>query len=309
MKRFLFLAIICLLSIPAYGYEKNIICYAVRDGQELHFDHYRTSCEGLRPCVIFEFGGGFTSGKRNMQKYMRYFEMLVSHGYDVISIDYRLEFSRPGKTGFFSLIGRYRNAVRMAAEDLLDATAYILKHSEALKIDPHRIYATGSSAGAIGVLTAEHMICNHEGKATRLPEHFNYAGIVSFAGAVFSMTGTPSWDSQPCPILFFHGNADSNVPYDRASLFGIGMYGPKSLIPGITKAGGHYIFHSAVYRDHKMATEPMNTCSEEILEFLNDHSMRHTPYRITHTVMHPRFRECRTDFSLSDYLSHDYKEK
>ena len=40
--------------------------------------------------MIFVFGGGFTSGERNAEIYIPYYEFLAGHGIDVVAIDYRL---------------------------------------------------------------------------------------------------------------------------------------------------------------------------------------------------------------------------
>lgn len=298
-----------MVTFNSLAIGKQTVRYAEKDGQTLLLDHYAADIQGPRPCVIFAFGGGFTSGTRDEERYRRYFWNLVRHGYDVVSIDYRLEFARKEKTSVFNMVGRYERAIVMAAEDMLSAAAYVVEHSQDWNIDTTRIYATGSSAGAIASLQAEYKLCNEGTAAFSLPEKFNFAGVIAFAGAIFTRNGVPEWKTKPCPFLFFHGNADNQVPYGTTSLFGIGLYGPEALIPNISEAGGSFYFHSAMYRNHDMATEPMTRCGREILNFIADYTVPgHDCFRITRTIWETKYPECKTSFSLLDYLSHDYSK-
>ena len=70
-----------------------------------------------------------------------------------------------------------------------------------------RIVIAGSSAGAMISLSAEWEICKGNG-----PKGFRAAGVMSFAGAIMSDSGTPSYPSEPCPQLLIHGTADNFVP-------------------------------------------------------------------------------------------------
>lgn len=75
----------------------------------------------------------------------------------------------------------------MATGDLYDATAYVCDHASAWSVDKTRIVASGSSAGAITVLMGEYGICNgHPLARQKLPQDFNYAGVISYAGAILT---------------------------------------------------------------------------------------------------------------------------
>ena len=102
----------------------------------------------------------------------------------------------------------------MAVEDLYDATAFIVDKADEWGIDSSQIVACGSSAGAITVLHGEYALCNASPLVQHLPAGFRYAGIVSFAGAIFEMGEELRWASQPAPMMLFHGDADANVPYN-----------------------------------------------------------------------------------------------
>jgi hypothetical protein len=173
-------------------------------------------------------------------------------------------------------------------------------------IDTTKIVACGSSAGAITALQAEYMLCNGDKRAQALGE-FNYAGVVSFAGAIFSVSGKPKWDKEPCPVLLFHGNADSNVPYNKASAMGVGFFGSKFLTKQFEKMDTSYWFYSAQYRDHSMAGDPMYVNLEEIKAFINRVVVKGEKLQIVQQVVDAKHPKCKTRFSVKEYLGSNYK--
>lgn len=213
--------------------SKNVIketylysCLSSGTGSDLKIDSLfldRYYCpvtdEALQPCMIFVFGGGFSHGARDREKYLDYFNYLASNGYNVVSIDYRLGLQTPfehraNKVAFAKYaVGRFMTSVDIAVEDLFNATKFVLNKSSEWGVDPSRIFISGSSAGAITVLQAEYQLC--AGQCKVLPEDFDYSGVIAFSGAILLQKGNLKWDRRPCPILFFHGDADSNVPYGK----------------------------------------------------------------------------------------------
>lgn len=306
MKRIIAIVLIAIfLFKSAEALEKRTYAYAQRDSLTLYMDHYISStAKTNKPAMLFVFGGGFVSGTRDSEKYLPYFDFLLKNGYDVFSIDYRLGMKDMGKRSIFSYISLYNRTTNNAAEDLLAATAYLIENHQQLNIDIKRIFASGSSAGAITCLQAEYRLINRKAE-TELPDNFNFKGIISFAGAIFSLHGRPGWKSEPCPVLFFHGDADSNVPYRKAAVLGIGMFGPKILVKKWQRKGASVYFHTGRYRTHKMATEPMTKNQPEILRFLKmvDNGYK---FYIHNIIWDPAYEPCNTKFSLRDFLSHDY---
>lgn len=175
----------------------------------------------LRPCMIFVFGGGFSHGARDREKYLDYFNYLASQGYDVVSIDYRLGLQAPFEKQSNNIafakyaVNRFVSSVDMAVEDLYNATKYVLSKSAEWGIDPSQIFISGSSAGAITVLQAEYELC--AGRCKVLPEDFDYRGAIAFSGAIVLRKGKLDWGRRPCPVFFFHGDGDSNVPFGKVS--------------------------------------------------------------------------------------------
>ena len=180
-----------------------------------------SSAMNLRPCMIFVFGGGFSHGARDREKYLDYFNYLASQGYNVVSIDYRLGLQAPfekqsNKIAFAKYaVTRFVSSVDMAVEDLYNATKYVLSKSAEWGIDPSQIFISGSSAGAITVLQAEYELC--AGRCKVLPEDFDYRGAIAFSGAIVLRKGKLDWGRRPCPVFFFHGDGDSNVPFGKVS--------------------------------------------------------------------------------------------
>lgn len=294
--------------------RKQTIHYATNSGEDLYLDRYVSEkAEGKRPCVIFVFGGGFATGVRDAEKYIPYFDMLTDNGYDVVSVDYRLGLKATQSpdydsksVGLLETIRTMKNSVDYAVEDVLTATKIILDNAVEWNIDTSKIIVSGSSAGAITSLQAENNICNRTEMAKILPADFNYAGVIAFAGAIFSTSGKPDWKSNPCPTMLFHGNSDRNVPYEKAALLGIGFYGPKILVGQFDEMGTPYYFYSATYRSHVMAEEPMIRNHKEILEFLDTYVMQGRKLQVTETIVDMSVEPQPTSFGIREYLSANY---
>ena len=208
--------------------------FAIKGSDTLKLDRYFLS--GMEqvdsPVVVFVFGGGFRFGERYSEMFVPYFEFLARHGCTVASIDYRTMLGRitfdgrPSPVDFMNIL---QSAIDTAVVDLYDATRYIAQQREAWGIDPEKIVISGSSAGAITVLQAEYYLANAASLSAALPDGFNYAGVVAFAGAVLECEA-PRWAKRPCPMMLFHGDADPVVPYEKAVIepFG-GLWGSASI--------------------------------------------------------------------------------
>lgn len=259
------------LSLLAGRPYKQTVVYAEKEGKELRLDIYRTDSATLlpQPCLVFVFGGGFKDGARDAQLYNSYFTHFANRGFTVVSIDYRLGMKgqkAPGMLDFKPLL----NAIHLAVEDLYSATNYLLENAEKLYIDPSRIIISGSSAGAITVLQADYMERDNHPLAEMLPDDFRYAGVISFAGGIFSQEGLPSYTERPAPTLFFHGSADRLVPYNKTRLFHLGMFGSRSLTARFREERYPYMFYSMEDMGHEVSEYPMNEYLPEIEQFITD---------------------------------------
>lgn len=285
---------------------KTTHLYAVKGADSLYLDHYPALAEGTRPCVIFVFGGGFSRGERDKERDMPYYAFLQRNGYNVVSIDYRLGMRNAKGVGVLEFFPLFRNTINMAVEDLFSATSYVVEHAEELNIDPKAIIASGSSAGAITVLQGEHTICNKLPLCEFLPKDFNYAGIISFAGAVFSLEGAPEWTATSAPTLLFHGNSDTQVPYNKMAIFGRGMFGSKYIAEQLQEVGVPYWFYSVEYQTHVLAGTPMHDNHKEILLFLDEFVAKGSRQQRTTHIRDLSLPERKTFFLPTDYLNSNY---
>ena len=295
---------------------QSVVCdtyhFATHDGQELYLDRYALdeSAEAPRPCLIFAFGGGFVQGVRNHEYYSIFFDHLAREGIVVVSIDYRLGLKNLNPNGGVkSMIEAFQNAVNMAVEDMYAATNFVIANAEEWGVDSSKIIISGSSAGAITAVQAEWMRCNGDVRAAVLPVDFRYAGVVSCAGAIFSVKGKPKFKTAPAPMMLFHGTSDSNVPYDHASMFGVGFYGSAYIVEQLERLDSPYWFYSAEYVDHRMAGLPYIYSCDLIMQFINDFVVRGECLQITTDVVDLSGSKLPTRFKVMDYIKTNYNRK
>ncbi|MBQ3026392.1 MAG: alpha/beta hydrolase [Alistipes sp.] len=310
MKKFvLFLSLIFTMATTMAQTKPTTHCF-VEGKEPLYLDHYRAEGEGLHSCVLFAFGGGFSHGNRADERYLPYFEMLLSEGFDVVSIDYRLGMAytldKTEDVGPLEGAWAMYRSVNMAAEDVLRATKYIHTNAVKMGINIAQIVVSGSSAGAIAVLQAENHIANRARAAKILSADYNYAGVVAFAGAIYSVLGEPSWRDMPCPIMMFHGNADRNVPYRKATILATGFYGSDYIAEQLHNRGATYYFHSTHYRDHDLALSPLTDNHDEIRSFLRRCVLQGEKMQHTNEYVAEGVEPCETEFTIQEYLNSNY---
>ena len=253
--------------------------FVQRDTCDLFMDVYNpasgsnTTAFGLeKPTVIFMFGGGFIGGTRDDADYHKWFRQMTENGYRVISIDYRLGLKGSNKVGV-AQVNVLDKAIHMAVEDLFSATNFILDNADQFGVRPDNIVISGSSAGAITVMQAEYEIANNTAWASVLPAGFNYAGVMSFSGAILSREGKVDFKNEPCPTFMLHGTSDKLVPYNQIKLFNLGFFGGGKLVDRFKKYGLNYnMFHFVDY-GHEIA-ESMGTTLDLQIKFLETNVMQ-----------------------------------
>lgn len=295
---------------------QDVVCdtfhYATHNGEELYMDRYTLdeATESARPCMIFAFGGGFVMGERDHEYYSVYFDRLAREGIVVVSIDYRLGLKGiKADGGLVAMIEVFNNAINIAVEDMYAATNYVIERAEEWGVDTSKIMISGSSAGAITAVQAEWMRCNGAERAHVLPEDFRYAGVVSCAGAIFSVKGKPKFDTMPAPMLLFHGTSDSNVPYDHSSMFGVGFYGSAYIVKQLDKLGSPYWFYSVEYGDHSIAGIPLFYQCDIIMQFINDFVLNGNSLQIDTEVVDLNGEKRPTRFKVMDYIKTNYARR
>jgi dipeptidyl aminopeptidase/acylaminoacyl peptidase len=279
MKNWIFFLLV-VFFLPVYGQEnkfsdvdsaveKQTFTFSRKDTVELKLDKYRLkSATERQACVFFVFGGGFTNGKRDSRHYNNYFNYLSNNGYTIISIDYRLGLAggkkNVGTTNYKPLL----NAIQLAVNDLFEATAFAIQHADEWNIDTNSFVISGSSAGAITAMQAEYENRNKSTLSKSLPSDFQYAGVISFSGAIFNTEGSLKWKAEPCPFLLFHGDNDKIVPYKGIRFFKLNFAGSKKIAADFNKKGFPYWFLSFKGAAHEIAEDKMDDGQEAILEFL-----------------------------------------
>ena len=278
MKRLLTILAVILLGASAYAQGSLLspdgtYLYARRDTCDLFMDVYdpadgseETFMGIQKPTILFMFGGGFIRGTRDDESYNSWFRMLTENGYRVISIDYRLGLKGTTKVGV-AQVNVLDKAIHMAVEDLFSATNFIIDNADQFGIDPSDIVISGSSAGAISVMQAEYEIANRTEWASVLPEGFNYAGVMSFSGAILSRKGKVKYETAPCPTMMLHGTADEVVPYRQIALFNLGFFGGGKLVERFKKFGYDYNMYHFIDYGHEIAGSMYSTLDLQ-LKFL-----------------------------------------
>lgn len=271
---------------PAPGSETHI----TSDGKSLR-----------KPTVIYVFGGGFKEGSRNSAYQKPYFKMLCDAGYGVAAIDYRLglkNFDQPG-VNIQSANALY-DAIQIAVEDLFEATAFILDNESQIGINTSSIVVCGSSAGAITALQAEWEICNGHPIASRLPEGFNYSGIMSFSGAIFSREGALRYPVEPCPHFMCHGTADKIVVYNQIAFMKMRFAGTDPITKVFAQNGFCYQTWRFEGNMHEISASLIRNFPEEI-RFLEENVIKGVRRNIDATVKDP-------SIDIPSWARTDYKD-
>lgn len=253
--------------------------FAHRDTCDLYLDIYNptkgaeTTFQGIqKPDLIFVYGGGFIMGSRTEEWYHPWLQQFLDAGYRVVALDYRLGLKGIDmKFDVFHLIQSCRltkKAVDMGVEDVFSAVKCLV---EECGFDPSNLVIMGNSAGAMISLSAEHDACN--GLAKELPEGFHFKGVMSFAGAIMTLTGKPKYNRTPAPQLLVHGDRDGAVAYNKMAFGKFGMYGSSALVKDVfAKKGYVYHFYRYLGHSHDMAGN-MEYMMKEQFRFLEEEVM------------------------------------
>ena len=250
MKRTISIFLLISLFFNLFAQEKETYLYATKDTSKLYMDVYVPKVQNeQQSCLFFVFGGGFVGGKRDDNQVQKVKDYYTDKGYVVIAIDYRL--GMRGQSNYSALIAlkKFEAAIYMAAEDLISALDYTLKNltdTKKYKINPKNILVMGSSAGAITALQADYAMCNGYLNSNILPANFRLAGVISYAGAIFSTHGKPKYkNSAPAPTLFCHGTKDLLVNYKKTQIANIGFFGSDAIAKQFKK--NSYSYHIRRY--------------------------------------------------------------
>lgn len=219
--------------------EKNVV-FAEKDSVKLKMDIYMCGDCGenyvKKPeTIIYVFGGGFLSGSKEDSITVQYCTQMAERGYTTIAIDYRLGMKGKKVSGI-AFIKAIENAIRMATEDLSSAVAFLIKNGHEWGIDPNKIVITGCSAGAITCLQTDYCHARGSEWTKELPENFRFAGVMAYAGAIFSREGKLDYTKHaPAPTLMYHGTEDKMVNYSGIQFGNLGFFGSSKVVERFKK--------------------------------------------------------------------------
>lgn len=303
MKRILTLITVCCLGFSALAQEipaavdsnafqpDESIAFAQYDTLSLEMDLYFPNDDAeTHPCILFSYGGGFVNNNQRHYEIRRLCRKLADDGFVAVASDYRLGLQGVQFKGALSMVKPLENAVEMATEDVMKVTRYLIDYASELTIDPAQIILVGSSAGAITSLQCDFERCDRTELAQQyLPEDFRYAGVVAFAGAIFSRHGLEYKYDTPAPTLLLHGTADKLVTYKQIKFFGTGFYGSDKIAKRFSKEHFPYKIIRFTDEGHTVAARYFSNY-DQILWFYEHFVKQGRHYEIDETFSDP-FRE------------------
>lgn len=156
-------------------YLKRSPSLVIKKGLNLDMDLYYPKepiQEERRPLLILIHGGAFFNGDKQDLGFPELGRHFAERGYVVASINYRL--------GFMLLGADADRAGYRALQDAHAAVCYLMENADEFGIDTTKIFAAGTSAGAITALNLAFM------REEKRPEITKKGGIIGETSTVFS---------------------------------------------------------------------------------------------------------------------------
>jgi len=270
-------------ALVAAGRIERDVTYGIADGVALKLDlYYPKSVASAVPIAVYVHGGGWTAGDKSGGAGLRDLQELVSRGYLVAAINYRLA-------------PRYKFPAQI--EDVKCAIRYLRANAVRHGADPERIGAWGGSAGGhlVALLGVTDSGAGFDGSGGYLDQSSRVQAVVDmfgptdltklFAGVnprlIETVFGTTDRNAELLkkaspvnyvsiddpPFLILHGELDKLVPPSQSQVFyeklketGV----PATLV--IVKNAGHGFSEAA---------SPIWPSREEISKMVADFFDRH----------------------------------
>lgn len=251
--------------------------YATKAGESLGLDLYRPAPDDRpsRVTVLYLHGGGFAGGRRGSEDIVRFARIMATRGYVVASMSYRL--TMRGQS--FSCDQPAPNKIRtfqLVAEDIREATLFLLRNAGGWGVDPRKLVLAGSSAGAEAVLHAAYWGDDDLlPTAPPLPADFRYGGVISMAGALVDTSLITR--SNAIPTQLFHGTCDPLVPYATAPHHYCSpadpgyliLHGAQSIAEQLERLGASAYLLTECNAGHEWAGRPLMKEIDSISDFLH----------------------------------------
>ncbi|REE27540.1 carboxylesterase family protein [Winogradskyella pacifica] len=217
--KIILITLVTLITFSLSAQTKETYIYSIKGNDTLSMDVFTPKnikkTDSL-PVLLWMHGGGFSGSHRaypddtNLVKYAA-----EKQNYIGVSIDYRL--LRQNKTTGFGCDctkDEKMETFKQAAIDYLDAAKFLVERAQMLQIDPTKIIAGGSSAGAEGILNAVYMK-DYFVTDKNAYNSVSFAGVFSCAGAVVDARYITKENA--VPTVLYHGTEDRLVPFANAS--------------------------------------------------------------------------------------------
>ncbi len=171
----------------------------------LRLDVYRPTGDTVtkRPAIVWIHGGSFAAYDKTSGEIVNEATTLAKQGYVGFSIDYRLD-----PVGCTNYGPQCIQAIRDAWHDAQAAVRFVRDHAAQYGVDPTRIAAAGTSAGAITAFNVGYG-ADDVGPGVTPTTSSKVRSVVSLSGAALLTAPNPG----EAAALDFHGTADDLVPY------------------------------------------------------------------------------------------------
>ncbi len=260
-----------------FSQNKATYTYAIKGVDTLKLDVYKpknVKVTDSLPVVLWMHGGGFAGGKRDNADEVKLMNYLTEHNYIGVSISYRL-LLKDSNTGSGCDCPKTlkQDIFRQAAIDYLDAAKYIITNKDKLQIDPAKIIAGGSSAGAEGVLNAVYLKAFFVDNVIKYNK-VSFAGVFSLAGALVNANYINKENA--IPSVLFHGSDDKLVPIGHAahhycSEDRLGYFlldGSEVIVDKLSEMGTSYYFYKVIGGGHELCQIPFKHL-DMVFDFFN----------------------------------------
>lgn len=106
--------------------------------------------------------------------------------------------------------------------------------------------------------------------------------------------------------MLFHGDADSNVPYDKIRKLGMGFFGSKHIAKKLDRIESPHLFYSVENATHTVAASPMSDNRHDILSFLEKLVDRDEKLIINTEVDPVGESKKKKRFGIADYIKSNF---
>ncbi|GAA3610596.1 alpha/beta hydrolase [Flavivirga amylovorans] len=259
-----------------FSQKKATYTYAIKGVDTLKLDVYspeKIKANDSLPVLLWMHGGGFAGGTRDNPQEQRLVKYVTTKGYIGISISYRLllKNSKMGSGCDCPKVFKL-DIFKQAAIDYLDATKFIIDNTSILQINPEKIFAGGSSAGAEGILNAVYMKAHFADDLEKY-KNVKYAGVIALAGALVNAEYISK--NNALPTVLFHGTDDPLVPYASAPHYYctaekpgyLLLDGSETIAKKLDDLGTSYYFNKVIGGGHELCMIPFDQLDTIMLFF------------------------------------------